>query len=714
MDNDFKTIEEAFEQTLSRTETEGNQMEAPLDMNSHQILNVPKPVEPTDLVRLQDIGELVLDLVTTEIEDIAENSGRDAGEAAGTISGAAAGTAAATTVLGTKAEVNGSNISQGPFRTALGLGSAALLNIGTTLNTVAAGNDSRIVNAAQTDLSNVLGATLGAKTIQVDGASVSLSIAQLLGLPKTPEHYGAVAGVFTTSQGATNRAAFTAAATAGVTLDGYNKIYALNGRWEPPTTGFSWRNIRIRQSAADDSSNWNRTIYQTGISNVSMYNVEIDQNNIAQTAGFNSCAGIWLANGSNIYMNNVRVVNGTAITGIRIHSCSKVLAIDVVAADFVSNHASEPSDDVMQGFLADGCSESNFVRCGGRDLTANWPGRPAVTWRRYSRGLSAGGNNLCNFDTPFGHRVDQGIDFTGSVGNSHCTVTNAVSYYPSYYGIKWANHNFTNSLIGGFVYRPGRVGFVCNSAAEMVGPDPQEIFASHITVIEPGFGGLYSNQRYGFSLISSTLGPQGYPAAIVLSHCRAIDKQSTKTMDYGFFSEAYVDRNSDSTIPLNRLINCQSRGHISGSIGKTGDAGWHFPYVVAKGNTTQTLTTNTLTTLNINTDILDPANMHTNGRLYAKVSGRYLVIASVSFGNNATGWRQLTLSKNGSEGNAAQPRATVPVSGSTDNTSVDLVRLINLNAGDYIELIGRHTAGVDLPVNLASAQFEMTLVQDLF
>lgn len=48
-------IETAFDNTLSRDGTSPNQMNATLDMNSHRILNLPTPVNPTDPLRLRDV-----------------------------------------------------------------------------------------------------------------------------------------------------------------------------------------------------------------------------------------------------------------------------------------------------------------------------------------------------------------------------------------------------------------------------------------------------------------------------------------------------------------------------------------------------------------------------------------------------------------------------------------------------------------------------------
>lgn len=56
---EFEKIQTAINDTLSRKGDTPNGMEADLDMNSNRILNHPAPVNPTDLVRAQDLDGLL-------------------------------------------------------------------------------------------------------------------------------------------------------------------------------------------------------------------------------------------------------------------------------------------------------------------------------------------------------------------------------------------------------------------------------------------------------------------------------------------------------------------------------------------------------------------------------------------------------------------------------------------------------------------------------
>lgn len=64
-------IETALENTLSRDGTSPNTMEADLDMNSNQILNLPAPTAPGDVVRLQDLEAAELAGISS-IDDLSD------------------------------------------------------------------------------------------------------------------------------------------------------------------------------------------------------------------------------------------------------------------------------------------------------------------------------------------------------------------------------------------------------------------------------------------------------------------------------------------------------------------------------------------------------------------------------------------------------------------------------------------------------------------
>jgi hypothetical protein len=65
-------IEDGFDNTLSLDGTEPNSMLADLDMNSNRILNLPRPLEDTEPVRLEDLTTLLGDQSTLELDDLTD------------------------------------------------------------------------------------------------------------------------------------------------------------------------------------------------------------------------------------------------------------------------------------------------------------------------------------------------------------------------------------------------------------------------------------------------------------------------------------------------------------------------------------------------------------------------------------------------------------------------------------------------------------------
>jgi len=124
-------IETALENTLSRDGTTPNQMTASLDMNSNRIINLPAPANDSDPIRLQDVEDLVAD-IDPDLHRMAIDSEAIAGTSA-TLLMSPANTKA---VIDNTISTYGKDLIDSPdaasARTTLGLGNAAVQNIGTS------------------------------------------------------------------------------------------------------------------------------------------------------------------------------------------------------------------------------------------------------------------------------------------------------------------------------------------------------------------------------------------------------------------------------------------------------------------------------------------------------------------------------------------------------------------------------------------------------
>lgn len=146
-------IEAALEITLSRDGTTPNTMTDDLDMNSNRILNLPAPTEDTDPVRLIDLTDGVV--VTGEQGPPGDPGGPLADGDYGDVVVSGTGTVmtldSGVVTAAAKGVLNQATVAL--MRTALGLAGAALLAVGTTAGTVAAGDDSRFTRYTVNDQS---------------------------------------------------------------------------------------------------------------------------------------------------------------------------------------------------------------------------------------------------------------------------------------------------------------------------------------------------------------------------------------------------------------------------------------------------------------------------------------------------------------------------------------------------------------------------------
>lgn len=128
MNLNFEVIAEAFDNTLSRDGTTPNQLEAPLDANSNRIINLPTPITGTEAARLVDIqGALALDNVVLPALDEDKVLSNSDG---------ALVWVDASDIPGIGDMIGSNNLSEltnfATARTNLGLGTAAVANVGTS------------------------------------------------------------------------------------------------------------------------------------------------------------------------------------------------------------------------------------------------------------------------------------------------------------------------------------------------------------------------------------------------------------------------------------------------------------------------------------------------------------------------------------------------------------------------------------------------------
>lgn len=114
----------------------------------------------------------------------------------------------------------------------------------------------------------------------------------------------------------------------------------------------------------------------------------------------------------------------------------------------------------------------------------------------------------------------------------------------------------------------------------------------------------------------------------------------------------------------------------------------------------QTLSHNTTTVINFNQENFDTSGFHNNSINSSRITiptglgGLYLIVAILSFDGNTTGLRQTRIMKNGST--QLESVIIAPTPNSNTATVVQATTIRQLSESDYIEVQGRHFAGVSL------------------
>lgn len=141
LNTNFTNIVNGIENTLSRNGLAPNSMAANIDMNSFRILNMAAPVDDNDPVRLIDVVDGIQGEQGEQGAAGGPLSDGDYGDVVVTAGGTIISIDSGVLTSAGRALIDDASASA--QRTTLGLGGAAVLAVGTTTGTVAAGDDSR-------------------------------------------------------------------------------------------------------------------------------------------------------------------------------------------------------------------------------------------------------------------------------------------------------------------------------------------------------------------------------------------------------------------------------------------------------------------------------------------------------------------------------------------------------------------------------------------
>jgi len=395
------------------------------------------------------------------------------------------------------------------------------------------------------------------------GGGLSAAAAGLVGRSRRasgalhPGHFGAL-GNGVANDTAAVMASLRAAFDSGRPVDGGAAVFAISGNLHFERPARPWiRSLRLKQLSP---SNDRKTLNLVDCEGIRIDGLEIDVGTGKRRGYMNESGGLWIQSGSGHQVNNVEVFGHgknslIAVWDTRGSSYTNLLVRD---AEFDDPRA---GDDVMQGIWLNRNIDCLLDRPRVSNLAGNALYRGRAFRNLRTRGIALGGNVRCRIVEPMVRDVDQGIDFSGSDGNLDCSVIRGRAFQCTSAGLKFAN-SAENCRASAFISeRCGAQGFLISGPSEALPHQTSGIELSDCVALDSGYNG-FPTTTAGF-LIQAGARATGslvsYPEGVRFIRCRAVDRQTPRTMDYGFYTN--VPRSPGGPQP-NELVDCYSDGYL--------------------------------------------------------------------------------------------------------------------------------------------------------
>jgi hypothetical protein len=371
-----------------------------------------------------------------------------------------------------------------------------------------------------------------------------------------PRDFGAIGNGFANDTAAV-MACLRTAFDSGRPVDGGEAVFAVSGNLHVERRAHPWiRSLRLRQLSPSDDR---KTLNLVDCESIRIDQLEIDVGADKRRGYMNESGGLWIEGGSGHQINNVEVfghgknsliairnTRGSSYAHLRVHDC-----------EFDDRRA---ADDLIQGIWLNGNIDCVVESPRVWNLVGNalFKGRAFRNLR--TRGVALGGNLRCRIVEPIVRDVDQGIDFSGSDGNVDCRVSGGRAFQCTSVGLKFAN-SAQNCRASAFISeRCGAQGFLVSGPSEVLPHLTSAIELSDCVALDSGYNG-FPTTTAGFMIQagSRATGPLVfYPKGVRFIRCRAVDRGSLRTMDYGFYTN--VSRSPGGPQP-NELVGCHSEGY---------------------------------------------------------------------------------------------------------------------------------------------------------
>ncbi|OZY87131.1 hypothetical protein CBP51_09130 [Cellvibrio mixtus] len=341
-------------------------------------------------------------------------------------------------------------------------------------------------------------------------------------------------------------------------IDGENKTYAVYGTLRvADSLNATLKNIRLKQTKSGDGGT--RTIFKThGMLNLN--NIYVDRGSDVYTGSPLDSAGIWLQVENSEFYNVEVTGNGTG-NGFFVVGSKNILMDKIYVHDMRWATYSPPQYEMLTGISILNSENVTLINSRVEKIFGNLGN--GIYTRFQSDGITVGGTKGVKIINTVVEQTGEGIDFTGSAGNSEFEVLNTTIFDAHSFGFKFANTASNGSIRGSAAYRSGYAGFVV-SGLHGGGNLPisiyetQNILIENCRAINTGHDTDWQQGQIiaGFKIMSGH-STNVLPRNIQIRNSIAQnDAEHAGKMRYGFQSETKG----------NTVFNVQSTGHSASAI----------------------------------------------------------------------------------------------------------------------------------------------------
>lgn len=510
------------------------------------------------------------------------------------------------------------------------------------------------------------------------------------------------------------QAAATAAANNNVPLKGNPSQYCgVTGNFVIPDNS-TIIDLKLKQLIPASST---RTFFKnSGVGNIKLLNCAVDRNGTADAIDpqiYTDAAGVWIQNVSNVKIDGLEVFGNGQGTGATFLTLGGECDFkNIYIHDITWWTAAAPVTEKAAGFGFQNMSQftvSNFKVTNIYSKTGTDPVR-----RYQTDAINFGGCTRFTLKNGYISNTGEGLDITGSIGNSDFKIHDIYAEDCGTAAFKVANGNNTGEMHSLTAVRSGQCGIgIVGTGATALQP-VGNFFIHHCFIYDTGANPEVSGGSItydGIQLAEATTQPSA-PFNTILSDLLIVDRQTVKTMDYGIrryesvFSGQNLVLGDNIIIQGAKVADVAARG-VPNTLGK-----YMFSSIQLAAPLTHT-TSGTWQTFLLTTPEFDDNGLYNTatGVFTIKTAGLYEINAFLSFASNATGYRGLRCRVTKAPAAIATLISDLKMAVTGDSTSCQVKRNIMLAAGDSLMFEFNQTSGGALNTNASTNFAQVTLLK---